>query len=183
MLKLHIPWEERGWNFYAFGVTEDPNRRHRQLRQVAGAGARRDRRLGDAELGLGALFKRDQKPRFGVDLSDGVWDFDLYGDVGIRYGARTSTVVQRGRPTPIRVPGPARHDAGGSPDVGCHGTYAQSAERASRPRRSAASTGRASTTTTTLFTIGAEYFYNQPGYADPSLYPGPAVQHSPARRC
>ena len=23
-----------------------------------------------------------------------------------------------------------------------------------------------------LFTIGAEYFYNQPGYADPSLYPG-----------
>jgi hypothetical protein len=25
----------------------------------------------------GALVKRDQKPRFGIDLSAGIWDFDV----------------------------------------------------------------------------------------------------------
>ena len=35
---------------------------------------------------MDALVKRDQKPRFGIDFSTGIWDFDVYADVGIRSG-------------------------------------------------------------------------------------------------
>ncbi len=72
MLKLHVPWEDTGWNFYAFGVYRGPERRQRQ--PARGRGRRRAPRSSSrgAELGLDALFKRDQKPRVGIDLSTGI---------------------------------------------------------------------------------------------------------------
>ena len=50
MIKLNVPWEEQGWNFYGFGVTEDPNAATNMLGKVAGA-ARAEVVLAGVELG------------------------------------------------------------------------------------------------------------------------------------
>src|ERR1700748_1032903 len=80
MLKVHVPVEDLGWNFYGFAVTEDPNQSTPELKQVAGGGRAELVILG-AEVGLDALVKEGQKPRYGVDLSTGIWEFDVYADV------------------------------------------------------------------------------------------------------
>src|SRR5262249_23510286 len=38
MLKLHVPWESKAWNFYGVAVTEDPSSATPSLKQVAGGG-------------------------------------------------------------------------------------------------------------------------------------------------
>src|SRR5262249_50695918 len=82
MVKLHVPWESKGWNFYGVAVTEDPTDATASLTQVAGGGRAELVILG-AEVGIDALFKRYQKPRVGIDLSTGIGDFDVYADVAI----------------------------------------------------------------------------------------------------
>jgi len=171
MLKLHIPWEERGWNFYAFAVTEDPNIATNTLRGVAGAG-RAELVLGGVEVGLDALVKRDQDPRFGIDFSTGVWDFDVYGDAAIRSGSDFA-VVQRVpgadqgvicTPAPGIAPGAMVNDLSSQYHVSqLTGVKAQVVGGINWSRKY---------NDNDMFVLGAEYFYNQPGYSDTSLYPG-----------
>ena len=85
MIKLNIPWEEQGWNFYAFGVTEDPNVATDTLGKVAGA-ARIEAVLAGVELGADAYLHQGDRPRYGFDVSTGIWDFDVYGDLALRPG-------------------------------------------------------------------------------------------------
>jgi hypothetical protein len=92
MVKLHVPWEARGWNFYGIALLDDPAGRKdaaNTVGKVAG-GARAEVVLGTAELGADALVRRGQRPRFGVDFSAGVWDLDVHGEVALR----TSSDVQ-----------------------------------------------------------------------------------------
>jgi len=93
MVKLHVPWESKGWNFYGVAVTEDPTDATASLTQVAGGGRAELIILG-AEVGIDALFKRYQKPRVGIDLSTGIGDFDVYADVAIRAGEDFSRVYK-----------------------------------------------------------------------------------------
>ncbi len=85
MIKLNIPWEDQGWNFYAFGIVEDPNNDTQTLGKVAGA-ARVEAVLAGIELGADIFAHKGDCPRYGLDFSTGIWDFDVYGDVGIRPG-------------------------------------------------------------------------------------------------
>jgi hypothetical protein len=167
MLKLHAPWEDKGWNFYGFAVTEDPNQATPTLRQVAGGG-RAEIVILDAELGLDFLVKAGQKPRFGVDFSTGIWEFDIYADVGIRSG-EDFPVVQRvtnpidGIPC-ATPPGAVVNDISSEyAVVPLSGVKTQAVVGANWVHKY---------NDNDIFTIGAEYFYNQPGYSDPSLYPG-----------
>jgi hypothetical protein len=160
MVKLHVPWEERGWNFYAYGITENAGPK---LGDVAGA-ARAEIVLGTAELGLGGLFQRNRKPRLAADLSTGFFDFDLYGEVALRYGSEIDrllyvpdAMVPAGATIPqvldARYPGVYRK-SGVKPQV--TGGFTYSRQYADKD----------------VWTLGAEYFYNTLGYDDPGIYPG-----------
>jgi uncharacterized protein YfiM (DUF2279 family) len=144
MLKLNIPWEEKGWNFYGFAIAEDPNATTPTLRQVAGA-FRAEVVLAGIELGVDTYLRRDQKARYGFDASTGIGDFDVYADVGVRPGDdfyhydpdQQVLGVFTGYETQV---------VGGI-------TYSRKYND------------------NDAWTVGAEYFYNHPGYSSPSTYP------------
>jgi hypothetical protein len=173
MLKLHVPWESRGWNFYAFAVTEDPNQATNYVKQVAG-GARAEIVLFDAEIGLDTLVKDGQKPRFGVDFSTGIWELDVYADVGIRYGEDFS-VVQRIQDPSAGVPcipDPTRLIPAGATVNDLSAQYEVRPLSGIKTQAVGGVNWSHKYNDNDMFTVGAEYFYNQPGYSDPSLYPG-----------
>ena len=165
LVKLHVPWEARGWNAYGITVLEDVageppiaadgTREGTARLGRIGVGGRTEIVLGPMELGLDALAQDGHRPRFGVDVSAGVWDLDLYAEAAVR----TSVDTPRWR----EVPGATstdlldrfeRHDRlGPTAQIVAGGTYAvnYSDEDA--------------------VTFGAEYFYDQSGYESPRIYP------------
>jgi hypothetical protein len=163
MLKLHFPWEERGWNFYAFALVEGVRRwdvnqnRYLQssdvtgnLRQVGGA-ARAELVFGPAELGLDIVAYSDRKARYGGDLSFGIGDFDLYVDVGLGYGSQIPRV--NADCTWTLDPGACvYYSVGIKPQVVVGGTYSLKYND------------------NDVFRVTGEYFYNSRGYSDPHAY-------------
>lgn len=152
MVKLHLPWEKLGWNFYAMAVLEG-DQAASEVQKVAGA-ARAELVVGTAELGIDGLFEKGFDPRLGVDLSVGVGELDLYSEAALRWGSLN----------PLYRPGPnfavdalsvEKYQPGGfRPAVTAGFAWAH----------------RWSERTTTTF--GAEYAYDANGYDDPALYPG-----------
>jgi hypothetical protein len=163
MLKLHLPWEETGWNFYAYALMEGPEATP-TIGNLAGA-ARAEIVLGDAELGAGALVKRGEKPKIGLDLSKGIWDFDAYAEVALRWGSEIDRVV---------------YDETASPELQVGERPVDVVERVfPRTRRNGVKTQVVGGMTwehkyndNDTFTVGAEYFYNPLGYDSPEVYPG-----------
>jgi hypothetical protein len=144
MLKLNVPWEEKGWNFYGFAIAEDPDAGTPTLRQLAGA-FRAEVVLAGVELGVDTYLKRDQKPRYGFDVSTGIYDFDVYADVAVRPGGDFEHYF-------------ADQNAVG----GFTGYETQAVGGISYARKY---------NDNDLWTVGAEYFYNHPGYTSASVYP------------
>ncbi|MEO5767809.1 MAG: hypothetical protein ABIS92_05615, partial [Polyangia bacterium] len=164
MLKLHFPWEERGWNFYAFALVEgvrrwDVNQNRyvsssdatENLRQVGGA-ARAELVFGTAELGLDIVAYSDRKARYGGDLSFGIGDFDLYVDAGLAYGSQIPR-VDVDCATTLMPSSCVYYSVGIKPQVVVGGTYSLKYND-----------------NDVLRVIG-EYFYNSRGYSDPRAYP------------
>jgi hypothetical protein len=170
MLKLHLPWEERGWNFYAFALVEGVRRWDRTqnmfvygsdstqtLSQVGGA-ARAELVFGPTELGLDLVAYRGQKPRYGADLSFGVGDFDFYIDAGFQHGSDTPLVnadcaSRPAGPTGTVASACVYYPDGIKPQVVLGGTYSLKYND------------------NDVFTVAGEYFYNSRGYNDPRAYP------------
>jgi hypothetical protein len=155
MLKLNVPWEEKGWNFYGFAVAEDPNAPTPTLREVAGA-FRAEVVLAGIELGADTYLRRDQKARFGFDASTGIWDFDVYTDIAIRPGDDFVHYFPDGQLT------------------GFSGYETQAVFGLNYSRKY---------NDNDMWTAGVEYFYNHPGYTDSSAYPtliGAAFTGNPA---
>jgi hypothetical protein len=161
MLKLHMPWEALGWNFYAYGLLEDITRTA-TVGQISGAG-RAEIVFGTTEVGLGALVQKDRKPKLAADVSTGIWDLDCYGELALRYGSEIDRVVvapDLGGP-PMESPGalierlyPVDRD---------HGVKPQVVGGVSYQRRY---------NDNDVWTLGVEYFYNALGYDSPEAYPG-----------
>ncbi|HVX96875.1 MAG TPA: hypothetical protein VHK47_18315 [Polyangia bacterium] len=174
MVKLHVPWEARGWNFYGFAVTEDPNQATDTLNKVA-YGARAEIILFDAEIGLDGLFKKGQKPRLGFDFSTGIWELDVYGDVGLRWGQDFCAVYHAPGPLNFADPNPCPV-VGTAPTDPAVLAQANMFDLAPLTGMKVQAVGGINWShkynDNDLFTIGGEYFYNQPGYSDTSLYPG-----------
>jgi hypothetical protein len=145
MLKLHVPWEERGWNFYGFVVAEDPNAPTPTLRQVAGA-FRAELVIAGVEVGLDTYLQRDHKARYGFDLSTGIWDFDVYADVGIRPG--DDFLHYFTNPEQVNT-------------FSGYQTQAVGGINYSRKYND-----------NDMWTAGVEYFYNHAGYDNSDLYAG-----------
>jgi hypothetical protein len=162
MVKLHVPWEDRGWNFYAFAVADgafepDSNAAANTLRQVAGAG-RIEAIVGGVEIGVDTFLKRGQKPRVGLDFSTGIWDFDVYGDCALRSG-QDFTVVTDTQPGQPYGPDLVQRFSVGTGS----GLVTQVVGGVNTSRKY---------NDNDLFTLGVEYFYNQVGYSDPATYAG-----------
>jgi hypothetical protein len=164
MLKLDVPWEERGWNFYAFGLVEGVRNWDKTtgsypagsdtvstLGQLGGA-VRAEVVLGAAELGLDAVTYANQKPRYGADLSFGVGDFDLYVDAGFRYGSEIPRVMPTTQ-ADGSITYPIGYSTGIKPQIAAGGTYSLKYND------------------NDVFTLAGEYFYNTRGYSDPHVYP------------
>jgi hypothetical protein len=136
MLKVNVPWEEKGWNFYGFAIAEDPNAPTPTLGQAAGA-FRIEGVIAGVELGADTYLRRGQNPRYGFDVSTGIYDFDVYGDVAVRPG------------------GDFLHDFQGNfyPFTG-YETQAVGGLTYSHKYND-----------NDMWTVGGEYFYNHPGYS------------------
>ena len=73
--------ESQAWNFYAYGITEGDNG---QPSLKTPAGALRAELVFDAlELGLGVFGKPNTRAKFAADLSMGIGDFDVYGELAV----------------------------------------------------------------------------------------------------
>jgi hypothetical protein len=164
MVKVHVPWEAKGWNLYGVTVVEDvagdpprkPDGTQDGVNRLGrlGAGGRAEVVLAGVEVGADALLQDGHRPRFGVDASGGLWDIDLYGEAALR----TTVDTPRWR----EVPGETnvlrryeRHDpVGWLPQVVLGATYAVKYSDEDS------------------VTFGAEYFYDRSGYDSPRIYPG-----------
>src|SRR4029079_662479 len=118
---------------------------------------------------------RYQRPRAGIDISTGIGDFDVYADVAIRAGEDFSNVYKvpadqvptcqvthpKGPTMTISIPQTTSAATYGVTPLSGVKTQAVFGANYSRKYND-----------NDLWTVGAEYFYNQPGYADASLYPG-----------
>jgi hypothetical protein len=137
MLKVNVPWEEKGWNFYGFAIAEDPNAPTPTLGDVAGA-FRVEAIVAGVELGADTYLRRGQNPRYGFDFSTGIWDFDVYGDVALRPGGDFLHYF------------PANDNF-----YGFTGYETQAVGGLTYSRKY---------NDNDMWTLGAEYFYNHPGY-------------------
>jgi hypothetical protein len=146
MVKAHLPWEARGWNLYGVAVLEDVAGRPVAVNTIgrAGGGARAEMVLGTAEIGADAVVQRDNRPRFGVDFSAGIWDLDLYGEAALRTGADVPHVRSDGTTYELQ---------GFQPQVLVGGSWSWKYSDED------------------TLTLGGEYFYNAPGYEDGRIYP------------
>lgn len=177
MVKLHVPWEARGWNFYGIAVVDDlgtdagaitdanggtttkagGNDPVNRLSRIGGA-LRAEVVLGPAEVGASAVAQRGRKPRFGLDLSSGLGPIDVYGELALKKGTdrplyrlpegtTLEDIFQNGIQVESYVPG------GLTPQVtgGANYSFAYGEND--------------------IAVVGVEYFYNSTGYTSSVGYP------------
>lgn len=167
LLKVHVPWEARGWNFYAIGLLDNAGPAD-TLGRVGGA-ARAEVVLGPAELGLEAVLQRGRKPRLGLDFSSALGPIDVYGELALRKGSDTPL---------YRLPaGVALGDllgqdpgGGGPPDVSALPIEAYYPDGYT-PQVSGGANWTFSYSDNDSATVGVEYFYNSTGYPTAAVYP------------
>ncbi|MCB9740419.1 MAG: hypothetical protein H6747_14245 [Deltaproteobacteria bacterium] len=82
MLKVHVPIDALGWNAYALAIADGAQ----QLRDFSLVG-RLEMVVSTVEVGLLAKKRMGEDPRFGLDVSAGVWEFDVGVEVGARRDA------------------------------------------------------------------------------------------------
>ena len=84
LVKVHVPVEALGWNFYAIAELDQA----RTLEQL-GAAFRAEVLVGDAEISLSTAVRKDSPWRFGADISLPIWDFDVHAEVALLHKVRT----------------------------------------------------------------------------------------------
>lgn len=148
LAKLHFPVESLGWNFYVVGLFDDGD----SLDKI-GAAVRGEFVFSTVEMSVSGMIQKDRKPRVGFDFSAGVWDFDIYGEVGVSFGS--DLAVYEGKLDILNLVLPTEVDLGDQaiPQVTAGLNYAVTYSDED-----------------SLY-IGAEYFFNDKGYDDEGLYP------------
>lgn len=170
LLKLHLPWERKGWNFYAISIL-DRTTPHDIVRDTSGNWSltqdlpkriddigfaiRSEMVFGTMEIGLDAVFQKDPDKnrlpiRVGSDISSSLGPFDIYADLALS---------QNFSPTVIPF----------SNDLGIPYTFLYS-DRVF-PSISAGLSWQYAYNEQDSFIVGAEYFWNPRGYTDKSVYP------------
>lgn len=157
MLKLHVPWEKNGWNFYGI-VLFSGNQVVDQVGKVGGA-LRAEVVLGPLEVAAEVVARSGTLPRLGLEASWALWELDFYGNASL------------GRGTPNGLPqwnmlAPPDWQAS-PPSVGSYESY----QPGFAPQVTAGVSWTWKYDDLHTLTLGAEYFYNSLGYSDPAIYP------------
>jgi hypothetical protein len=153
-VKVHVPVESLGWNFYAYGLL-DNNGPTNTLGQLGGA-LRAEVVLGPAEVGLAGVWVKGRRPRYALDVSTPLGPFDVYGEFAFRDGRDFTQFRQRTDqdPAPMRA-----EDL--FPSYRLNGLQLQT---------TAGLSYSLNYTDANTFTVGLEYFYNPAGANSPVLY-------------
>jgi hypothetical protein len=87
MVKVHVPVESLGWNFYAYGLLDAVkiSTAGMKLEQLGGA-LRGEFVLGPAEIGIGGVWQDGRRGRYGVDVSSAIGPFDVFAEAAFRDG-------------------------------------------------------------------------------------------------
>ncbi|XXF76051.1 hypothetical protein P2318_23730 [Myxococcaceae bacterium GXIMD 01537] len=156
MLKIHVPWEAKGWNFYALGMLDNAGPAN-SLGRVGGA-LRAEMVLGETELGLSAVAQRGLKPRYGIDISSALGPLDVYAEMALR----------RGSDLPMyRLPAGTTLETLFSGDLQVERYFPSGLT----PQVSGGATYSFAYAENELATVGVEYFYNELGYPTEIAYP------------
>ncbi len=85
MVKVHVPVESLGWNFYGYGLLDAINVTSSgvTLDRLGGA-LRAEFVLGPAELGVGGVWQQGRRPRYGLDVSTALGPVDVYAEAALR---------------------------------------------------------------------------------------------------
>ncbi|MFO0728557.1 MAG: hypothetical protein U1E65_32575 [Myxococcota bacterium] len=151
LVKLHLPIESLGWNFYAVGTID-----HVTRPDSIGAIARGEFVVGTTEFALSVAGKKDAPLRLGASVSSGVWLLDLRAEASVSHGVKTPFL--RGNCAPNAFPDPAA-----VPEI-------YSREQDWIPQVSGGVEAGIPVGDEDTLYVGAEYFYNDAGYADKNLY-------------
>ena len=168
MLKVHVPWEAKGWNFYAIGLLDNAGPAG-TLGQVGGA-ARAEVVLGPAELGIDAVLQRGRKPRFGLDFSSALGPIDIYGELALRRGSDTPLYRLPADVSLGDLLGQAEGNGGLPPDLGALPIEAYYPDGYT-PQVSGGATWTFAYSENDTATVGVEYFFNSTGYPTSLAYP------------
>jgi hypothetical protein len=181
MVKVHLPVESKAWNFYAYGIAEGQDGKP-TLSSLAGA-ARAEFVLGANELGIGVFGRQHSRAKFAADLSTGIGDVDLYGEVAVVDAAASDRV---GYEPDAMLPVPGTPPSWQSPDEAKQALAQQTVDalypvyrdQGYRPQAVAGLSYARKYNDNDLLTLTVEYFYNGLGYANDSPYPGLVFPHS-----
>ena len=153
LIKLHLPIESLAWNFYAIVDLQ----RVTYLDDL-GAALRAELVLGPAETALTAAVKGEGPLRLGLDVSSPLGPFDVYGELSLTHPYRAG-IVQRlegpfditARPPVVPIPVDREDEWIPQAVIGLEHQVTYSDDDS-------------------VF-YGVEYFFNDLGYADSSVYP------------
>ncbi len=148
LVKLHVPIEGLGWNVYAVATMDQVD----QPKKL-GAALRAEILVGPAEIALSTIFKDEAPTRLAIDVSAGVWEFDVRAEAAFVHGVTAPRFRRVGDESPFTsVEVIDREDDWLVQVVGGLEVAIRYGDEDS-------------------LIIGAEYFYNQLGYDDAELYP------------
>lgn len=156
MVKVHVPWEKEGWNFYAIGLLDNAGPAN-AFRKLGGALRAEAVLFKTAEIGLAALFQQGSKPKYAADLSMPLGPVDIYGEVALKQGSDIPLWRCTNDERPCRFEGPQ--------------SYESYQPEGWRPGASGGLTWTFAYSENDTATVGVEYFYNANGYDDVGLYP------------
>ena len=185
MIKVHVPWEAQGWNFYAYGLTEGADATP-TASALAGA-ARAEMVWSSAELGLGGVAQRGHKPKLAADLSAGIWDLDFYGEVALRFGQDIDR-VRYDSSAYANLPDVPYNSLDSTPwlvqalEHRVDALYPLAPSSGVKPQATGGVSYSIKYAANDVFTISAEYFYNGLGYNDTAVYPGLVLPHAQTLR-
>ena len=164
MVKAHLPWEKRGWNFYGIALLEDLSgglqadgtvKTVSTLGQV-GYGGRAEVVLGNLEVAVDGMAQQGHEPRFGLDGSFPLWELDMRFEVALRRG--------RDLPRWEEVPGVASSEP-------VFSRYRVKALDGFTPAAVVGAEWSWKYSDQDTLTIGGEYSYDAAGYASAEIYP------------
>lgn len=177
LIKLHVPVESMGANFYAIASMDESNK----AENIGGA-LRGELLVGKSEFSASFVARRKNPIRIAADYSGAVGPFDLRGEVAAQHGVKTPFFRGRLDTSPLTLD---EFDLTGVAPADLEAAFREmlpAVLAARQPERyfredevlvqavGGAEYGRNYTDDDAVY-VGAEYFYNQLGYKNPNLYP------------
>ncbi len=154
-VKLHLPLESQGWNFYAVANLEGAS----SLNDV-GAAVRAEMLFAQTELALSASYRKDDPYQIGLDISTALGLFDLRAEAALIH--QQKNLFWRGSFDPLIGDVPV----------------AYSRKDDWIPQIAAGAELSLLVSEQDSLIMGLEYFYNDAGVTDTKLYPWLAINGS-----